>query len=266
MIFLEKVLEIIKINIKSIISYVSSAWGAFFVTVLQIFVFYYIWMAIYGGKPLLNGINKEQMITYIIFTRVMYTQVAWGYISTIGHKIHTGEIAMDLLRPLDFQMFMFSSRLGDFLGFGSMTALPAVLISAIVLGIYLPHDPLVYLYFLISLFMSIVISFFIEFWIGLITFYTAYSWGLQTMHEALVSFLSGALVPLEFFPAWLKGIVDVLPFKDMMYTPISIYLGLTKGHHVFEALFFQFAWIIALFIMSRLFFLFSIKKITVQGG
>ena len=264
--FFIKIAEVAKINIKSILSYVSAAWGALVVTILQIFVFYYIWMAIYGGKPLLNGINKEQMITYIIFSRVMYTQITWGYISTIGQKIHTGEIAMDLLRPIDFQTFMCASRLGDFIGFGAMTALPAVLISAVFLGIYLPHTPLTYLYFILSLFMSIIISFFVEFFLGLITFYTAYSWGLETLHEALVSFLSGALVPLEFFPAWLKSIVNVLPFKDMMYTPISIYLGLVKGSQIWESLLFQFFWIVLLFLLSRLFFLFSIRKVTVQGG
>ena len=263
---LDKLLEVVKINIKSILSYVSAAWGAFIVTVLQIFVFYYIWMAVYGGKPLLNGINKEQMITYIIFSRVLYTQITWGYISTIGQKIHTGEIAIDLLRPMDFQMFMCTSRMGDFIGFGAMTAIPAIIITASFLGIYFPHNPLIYLYFALSLFMSILISFCVEFWLGLITFYTAYSWGLETLHEALISFLSGALVPLEFFPVWLRSIVDVLPFKEMMYTPISIYLGLAKGSQIFEALFFQLLWIVVLFILSRIFFLFSIRKVTVQGG
>jgi len=261
-----KLVEVAKMNMKSNLSYVFAAWGAFMSNIVQIFVFYYIWMAVYGGHALLNGVNKEQMVMYIILSRILYTQVTWNFIYVIAEKIKTGEIAMDLLRPIDFQLYMYTGRFGDILAFGVMNALPSLLISGLFLGFYFPHNPISYLYFFLSLVMAITISFFVEFWIGLLTFYTTNSWGLSTFQEALVSFFSGALVPLAFFPIWLRHIVDILPFKDMIYTPIAIYLGLIKGSEVPYSLITQFVWVILMFVLSRLFFKSAIKKVTVQGG
>ncbi|MEI7475093.1 MAG: ABC-2 family transporter protein [bacterium] len=264
--FIIKLIEIAKVSMKSNISYVFAAWGAFFSNILQIFIFYYIWMAVYGDNTVLNGISKDQMITYIILSRILYTQITWGFIHVIGNKIQSGDIVMDLLRPVDFQLFTYISRLGDIISFGIMNAIPALILAGMFLGLYLPHNPIILLYFIISLLMAITISFFIEFWIGLLAFYTVNSWGLQTLYEASISFFSGSLIPLAFFPHWLKAIVNFLPFKDMLYTPISIYLGIVNGNQILESLFFQFLWVIALLVLSRLIYCFSIKQVTIQGG
>ena len=96
---ISKINEIIKVNMKVGLAYASTAWGAFFMTLLQIFVFYYIWMAIYKFDSVINGISKDQIVTYIILSRIIYTQVTWGFIPKMGRKIHTGEIIMDLLKP-----------------------------------------------------------------------------------------------------------------------------------------------------------------------
>ena len=263
---ISKINEIVKVNRKVGLAYASTAWGAFFMTLLQIFVFYYIWMAIYKFDSVINGISKDQIVTYIILSRIIYTQVTWGFIPKMGRKIHTGEIIMDLLKPIDFQLYMYLGRIGDSISFASMSAIPILIICAFTLGIEVPHSPITLICFLLSLFLAMTISFFVEFWIGLLTFYTNYSWGLQTFQDALISLFSGALIPLSFFPGWLRLIADALPFKDMSYSPVAIYLGLVKGPQVLETLGFQVIWIIALFFLSRTFYSFAIKKITVQGG
>lgn len=266
LVMLGKILELIKINIKVNLAYAVNAWGAFVVTLFQIFVFYYIWMAIYKFDSVINGISKGQIITYIILSRIIYTQITWGFIPKLGRKIHTGEIAMDLLKPMDFQLFMFFERIGDFMAFFAMTAFPILIICSLTLGMQPPADFMTLIYFGLSLFMAMALSFFVEFWIGLLTFYTNYSWGLQTFQEALVALFSGALVPISFFPGWLKVITNFLPFQQMSYSPVSIYLGVVKGPQIFEVLGFQLMWVIILLILSRLFYSFAIKRVTVQGG
>jgi len=261
-----KISEIIKLNIKLNLAYAVNAWGAFITTLFQIFVFYYIWMAIYKFDSVINGITKDQIITYIVLSRIIYTQITWGFIPKIGRSIHTGGIIMDLLKPMDFQLFMFFERIGDFLAFATMTAVPILIICSLTLGIQVPSSFLTLVCFLLSLFMAMTLSFFVEFCIGLLTFYTNYSWGLQTFQEALVALFSGALIPLTFFPGWLKTVADFLPFQQMSYSPVSIYLGIVKGIQMYEVLIFQLVWIAILFLLSRLFYNFAIKKITVQGG
>lgn len=263
----DKYAELIKVNIKVNLAYAVDAWGAFVVTLFQIFVFYYIWLAIYKFDSIINGISKDQMITYIILSRIIYTQITWGFIPRLGDKIHTGAIAMDLLRPFDFQVMMFFERIGDFLAFATMTAVPLLVISVITIGMQAPPSLFAGVAFLLSFLLAMALSFFLEFLIGLLTFYTNYSWGLQTFQEALVALFSGALIPIAFFPGWLKTITNFLPFQQMSYTPVSIYLGLLKGHHaIFEAIGWQIFWVVFLFVLTRICYKYAIKKVTVQGG
>lgn len=263
---LSKILEIIKISIKVDLAYLADAWGAFITTVFQIFVFYYIWMAVYKFDSHINGISKDQIVTYLILSRIIYTQITYGFIPKLGRIIHTGAISMELLRPMDFVSMMFFERVGDLFAFAGMTAVPTFLICALTLGIDPPQNFLTLVCFLLSLLMALAISFFFDFFVGLLTFYTNYSWGLQTFQEAFISLFSGALIPIAFFPNWLKVITNLLPFQQMSYSPVSIYLGIVKGHQVYDVLITQFIWFVVMLIFARLFFSFAIKKVTIQGG
>lgn len=263
---LGKYLEIILINIKVTLAYIATAWGALFTTLLQIFVFYYIWMAIYKYDSVINGVNRDQIVTYIIFSRIIYTQLTWGFIPRIGVKVQTGSIVMDLLKPIDFQLYMYLGRIGDFFIFAILTSIPILIICGLTLGIQPPPSIHALICFFISLVFAMSISFFVEFCIGLLTFYTNFSWGLQGFQESLVALFSGALIPLSFFPSWLLKITNVLPFKEMSYSPVAIYLGLIKGDEIYRTLMFQLFWFVALIIISRIFYSLIIRKVTVQGG
>lgn len=263
---LAKAKELMKTSIKVGLAYPVEAWGAFISTVFQIFVFYYIWMAIYRFDNLINGISKDQIITYLILSRIIYTQITYGFIPKMGRIIHTGSISMELLRPIDFTSLMFFQRMGDFIAFAAMTAVPTLIICSLILGMQPPKDFLTLLCVILSFLMALIISFFFDFFVGLLTFYTNYSWGLQTFQEAFIALFSGALIPIAFFPNWLKDITNLLPFQQMSYSPVSIYLGIVEGTKVYDVLLAQFFWLIIMFIFAKVFFAFAIKKVTIQGG
>lgn len=68
---LDKYLGIIGINIKSSLAFIFYTWARIAVNILQIIVFYYIWMAVFNNNSVMNGISKSQMVTYIILSRVI---------------------------------------------------------------------------------------------------------------------------------------------------------------------------------------------------
>ena len=59
----------------------------------------------------------------------------------------------------------------------------------------------------------------------MVAFFTTYIFGMLMAKEALLSFLTGQLIPLSFFPPLVQRIFDFLPFSSMVYTPVMIYLG-----------------------------------------
>jgi ABC-2 type transport system permease protein len=83
---------------------------------------------------------------------------------------------------------------------------------------------------------------------------------------AVVTFFSGAIVPLQMMSPWLQAIAHVLPFAQSVYVPVSFLSGVTPISAAPQAWLIQLTWLIGLGVTSRLVFRRSVRKITVQGG
>jgi ABC-2 type transport system permease protein len=260
--FCAKILEYIKMGIKANLAYTAFTWASIAANLVQITVFYFIWISIYGDKTYINGISKTQIVTYIILSRIIYSQVSFGSNLYIADRVQSGEIAIDMLVPLNFRLLNYVIRMGDFIFYIFSQAIPAVFISFVFFGLSGPVSIYAGIVFVLSLVMSVTMAFFIELILGMMAFYTSSGWGLQQIKVAIMGFFSGALVPVAFFPDWLKEIVNVLPFKDLVYTPIAVYLGILQE----KALVSQLIWTIILFLISGAFYRLAIRKLTVQGG
>jgi viologen exporter family transport system permease protein len=83
---------------------------------------------------------------------------------------------------------------------------------------------------------------------------------------AVVTFFSGAIVPLQMMPDWLRTIANALPFAQSIYVPVSFISGVTPISAAPQAWLVQLAWLIGLGVISRIVFRQSLRKVTVQGG
>jgi len=241
-----KFYAVIKIKIKTALTYVASLWLTIITGIMQITIFFYIWKAIYADNTTLNNISYTQIIAYIILSKILWTQIEFGINLHISDLIYNGAISIELLRPIDFQLYLYASRIGDFISFFLINAIPVLTVSIFFFGFPAPFGFINFLLFIISVFCGMTISFIVEFVIGLLSFYTSNGWGLQTLKAALIAFLTCALIPPEFLPDILKKIILFLPFKDIIYTPISIYIGLKSGQAAALAVVIQFLWIVLL--------------------
>ena len=105
-----------------------------------------------------------------------------------------------------------------------------------------------------------------DFCVGMIAFFTSYIFGLFMVKEALMSFLTGQLIPLSFFPAVVQRIFDFLPFSSMIYTPVMIYLGKYQGTELAWVLLRQLAWVLILYGLGTLIWNRVTKRLVVLGG
>jgi len=72
--------------------------------------------------------------------------------------------------------------------------------------------------------------------VGIGAFYTTSTWGLQCFKQALMAFFSGALIPIELMPTGLEVASNLMPFKSMIYFPISIFLGNLPANELLKRL------------------------------
>jgi ABC-2 type transport system permease protein len=123
------------------------------------------------------------------------------------------------------------------------------------------------LLFPISLLLAFLISFSIDYFIGLLAFYSESIWGVSITKEIIVTVLSGALIPLQFFPDAIQNVLYWLPFQAIYHTPLMMITRPGQGLQVFlPMLLVQVVWAITLFVLARLFYNQAIKVLRIAGG
>lgn len=79
--------------------------------------------------------------------------------------------------------------------------------------------------------------------------------------------LSGATIPIAFFPEPLKTIVYYLPFQSIYNAPLTLLLdGNPKPDTALTTLGTQLIWCVVMLVLSKLLWKVSLRQITVNGG
>ena len=115
--------------------------------------------------------------------------------------------------------------------------------------------------------LAFLISFSIDYFVGLLAFYSESVWGVSITKEIIISVFSGALIPLQFFPDAIQNVLYWLPFQAIYHTPIMMITRPAQGLNVFlPMILVQLAWATILFFLARLFYNQAIKVLRIAGG
>lgn len=235
---------------------------------VYLLIIYFLWKAIFDSSPVdtVNGMNFYDTMIYLVLAAAMFNFMDTFVVYHIGDDYQTGHIALYLAKPIDYQPFLFFSGLGRCVISFFITFMPTFIIiffvtkGSIAMGINL-------IFFMISLLLSIGVNFCIDFFVGTICFYTQSIWGVNIMKEVVVSLLSGATIPLAFFPEMFRKVVQVLPFQAIYHMPLHILTDKTMLLSDYAAsIGLQLFWLVITFGISRLFWKASVKGLTVNGG
>ncbi|OGO49322.1 MAG: hypothetical protein A2Z30_04365 [Chloroflexi bacterium RBG_16_64_43] len=237
----------------------------FVVQILFMLVFVAFWRAVYANTTTLGGLDVGQTINYILLAQIVAPLVQSRLVSEFGGMIREGRIAIELLRPVDFQARYAVESLTSLVVF-AVQKLPLVLIAGAFLGLRLPSDPAAWGAFALSLVLGSMVLFLTDWMFACLAFYSTETWGLGVVKIAVATFFGGALVPLQMMPAWLRSIALALPFSQGVAVPISFLAGVTPVSDLGALLIRQLLWLVGLGIASRLVFRQAVRKITVQGG
>jgi ABC-2 type transport system permease protein len=241
-------------------------WVTLFGQALTVTMFVAFWQAVYQGRSTVGGLDAHQTITYIILTQLLVPLTAWSVASGIGYHIRDGSIATELVRPYDLHLRFYVEGLVSVATIIVQQAFPIGILAALLFGFRLTFDPLVWAVFALSFVLGITIAFFVDWLVGCLAFFTTEVWGLNMLRNGITTFFSGALIPLVMLPAGLRHVAEALPFGQAVYQPISLLAGITPVKNAPHLIVVQLIWVIALGLASRLAFLASVRRVTVQGG
>lgn len=237
---------------------------------LQTVVLLYIWKAVFESStsPVINGFTYNEMITYVFLSTITGILIVNDIHWSIGSEVRTGDIAMNLIKPVSYQMRQYAKGIGQTISNFMFVSFPIWTIYT--LYDYFGNGNVIHLnrmmFYLLSCVLSILISYTINYCFGLAAFYVEYLFGFVMAKEAIMKFFSGEVIPLAFFPSKLLAIFNWLPFGALVYTPVMIYLGKYQGDEIYKALLIQLAWVVIMFALSHLLWKKAIKRLTILGG
>ncbi|WP_063746777.1 ABC transporter permease [Catenuloplanes japonicus] len=224
-----------------------------------------IWGALLSGERSLGGLDWAQMRAYLLVTFGTGSLLAAYGDFRMANRILDGRVALDLVKPVDYQRSRFAEALGgvgmELLSVGLVTC-GVVIITGPVL---VPHGVQALL-FLAAMASVIPLKFGIMYLTCTLCFYTQNYVGLFWARETISALLSGALVPIALLPGWLQAVSGVLPFASVVSTPALIYVGAVSGFHAVQLILVQVLWTVALWFAARLAWRFAIRRLTVHGG
>jgi ABC-2 type transport system permease protein len=236
--------------------------------IVYLIIIYNLWKAIFASNQtdVVNGMTFSDTMIYLVLASALFNFMNCFIIWGMGRDFQSGQIVVHLLKPSDYQLFWFFSCSGNYVISYLTTFLPTFIIVYIItngsfeLGINI-------IFFCISVCMSVLLNFFIDFFVGTICLYTQSIWGVNIMKEVVVALLSGATVPLAFFPEKLHAVVNLLPFQAIYNTPLQILIdqSLIESNYL-TMLCKQCFWVIIMLLISRYFWYISRRVITVNGG
>lgn len=235
---------------------------------LYLIVVYYLWKSIYASvdTDVVNGMTFTDTLIYLVLATALFNFMEMYTVWEMGRNIQSGKIVLDLLKPMEYRRYLFWSYSGSFVTQFFFTFLPTFIVVSVVthgavpLGINL-------LYFAVSVVLAVLINYSIDFIVGTICLYTESIWGINIMKQVIVLLLSGATVPIAFFPEPLKTIVYYLPFQSIYNAPLTLLLnGSPTPETVLKILGTQLLWCVGMTLLGKLFWKLSLRQITVNGG
>ena len=228
-----------------------------------------VWLALYafrdGAGIGANNIGLQTMIWYVIISAGVNSLVESNAIYLVEDKVRSGMIATDLIKPLHFQRYIFSISAGNSIYNFVFHFLPMLVIFAPIFGMYTPRLETIAI-FAITLMGGMAISFLLSYILGLVAFWYMQVWHLGRLLYDFTRLFAGSFIPLWFFPDTLYSISLFLPFRFIFFVPISIFLEDVTLTDSLWLVLQQWAWIGALFLLTRLVWRKAQGKLVVQGG
>jgi ABC-2 type transport system permease protein len=216
-----------------------------------------------GGSATVAGFELAEILTFIwIGQSMIMVLYMWGWWE-VATAVQSGDIVTDLMKPFDYFGYWLSRDLGRAACHVLTRFLPTFLVGLLLYDLALPGVSLRWLAFAISIVLAVVVSFAWRFMVNLGAFWMTDVRGIGYLTMLPVNFFSGFLVPIAFFPSWLRVIADVLPFRAMSMLPVEIMLG---HGGIATALALQAFWAVALCLLARLMLGAATRKLVVQGG
>lgn len=220
-------------------------------------------LTVFTGTAQVAGYDPARTVTFVwIGQGLLAVVLLWGD-TAFGERVRSGDVAIDLLRPVDLQVALLAEDLGR-ASFALLTRFTVpLLIGLAFFELTLPSSALRWAAFGLSVLLAVLVSFAIRFVLNLTAFWLLDWRGVLSLHAVIGGALSGLVIPIAFFPGWAQAVIWATPFPAVLQAPIDI--AISQGP-VWLLLTHQLIWAVVMLVAGRLVLARAVRKLVIQGG
>lgn len=266
----EAFVEVVKVNFKLLFQYKWTFAMSLFTQPIIFIINYIIFHSIYSysGRETIQGYSMQQMVWFFTANLLVNAFVWNPCVGNFSGKILSGDLTMDLLRPISLYQYEMATCVASRCVSIIMDFLPGLFVYSLIL----PPD-FVTPVSVIRAFCVVIPAFFISYLtsslIGICAMWVKNSTSLQAVSNLLISFAGGCLIPMEFYPDWLVRLTDFLPYKYIYYLPIQYILNreIVQGTAFFwRTIVIQAGWIVLLWLLYQVGWKRLLQRYGAAGG
>jgi ABC-2 type transport system permease protein len=225
-----------------------------------------VYLSVYRGQDTVAGYSLNEVISFTWITQALLMVVAlWGWWE-IEETIRSGDVVSDLAKPFSYLGYWFARDLGRAAYFLLYRGIPILMFAQLTFGLRWPASPLTWVALALSMTLSVTVSFAWRFLLNAIAFWTTDSRSIGNLASIAVTLASGLIVPLPYFPDWIRGVIQALPFAGLLQTPTDVFLEHVVGSGLVLAIGQQLLWSVIMLAAAQLVFSFAVRRLVVQGG
>jgi ABC-2 type transport system permease protein len=171
----------------------------------------------------LGGLTLAQMLWYLVVSEsIMLSGPRVAQV--VDEDVRTGALAVQMVRPVSYPLYRLATTVGERAVRFTMNLAVGSLIALLLVG-SVPVTPFGLAVFALSVPLAFVVDFLGNFLIGLFAFWLEDTSGLLLIYSRMTMILGGMLIPLELFPAWLRPVLQSLPFAQVVYGPSRMFVA-----------------------------------------
>lgn len=258
-------LEVARRTYRRVATYRSATIAGVFTNTVFGFLLAYVLLAVYRERADVGGFDATDVVTFTFVTQGLLMVLGMFSDTEIADRITTGDVIVDLQRPYDNQAWWASVSYGKAAYYAIFRGVPPFLVGAIAFDLQLPSI-LHALAFIVSASFGVGVAFGWRYLVQLSAFWLLDVRGANQLAWLAAQFLSGAFVPVVFFPGWLEAAARALPFAAMLQLPVEVWLGRYDGARLVGVFAIQLVWVAALVMAGRWVLSLAMRRVVVQGG
>lgn len=239
-------------------------WGMkLFGTVISVFLQICLWNSLLVNRE--SVIDMKYMLGYIMASAMVQSLTMGDTIYKVNEQIYSGQIAMNMIKPVRFRLYIFCESLGGSLFSFVCQYLPVTIVMTIIYEAYEIWRE-IDIWFVLSIFLGIYLYFLLAYCLALTSFWWGQTWILGRFLNDFINLFSGRIIPIMLFPGFLLGISQCLPFQYIYYTPISMLLNQLTLHEKVYQIGLQIVWCVLFTVLGNYIEHRGTYKLQVQGG